>query len=205
MEFWNEEATDKSWRVLVEFKKNFDFVLIGGWAVYLYTRALKSRDIDCIVDFDTLGSLKAQLVLTKNERLKKYDAVIDGISIDLYVPYYSSFAIPSEEIMKRTAMVEGFKLPKMGVLVALKQQAELNRKNVLKGQKDRIDILSLISRDELNTEDYYSLLREFKLDGYWERLKQIIKTSTDEYAYLGAQTPPQTKKLKQKLLSKLES
>ena len=51
MEFWNDPIIDKSHRLLMDMKKSFDFVLIGGWATYLYTGAIKSKDIDIIVDF----------------------------------------------------------------------------------------------------------------------------------------------------------
>jgi len=54
-EFWHNLITEKSFHLLQEFKKDFDFVLIGGWAVYLYTDSLKSKDIDIIVDLETLG------------------------------------------------------------------------------------------------------------------------------------------------------
>jgi len=52
MEFWNDEATNESWRVLLGLAKKFKLVIIGGWACYLHTKAIKSRDVDIIVDFD---------------------------------------------------------------------------------------------------------------------------------------------------------
>ena len=49
MQFWNEVLTEKSWNVLKDLnRERFDFILIGGWAVYLWARSHKSKDIDII-------------------------------------------------------------------------------------------------------------------------------------------------------------
>lgn len=52
MEFWNDIAIDKSFKILQELRKEFDFVLIGGWGVYFLTKAVKSKDIDMMVDLN---------------------------------------------------------------------------------------------------------------------------------------------------------
>ncbi len=65
MEFWNEIVIDRSFRILQELRKRIDFVLIGGWAVYYLTRAVKSKDIDIIVDFKNLSKLKLELGIKK--------------------------------------------------------------------------------------------------------------------------------------------
>jgi hypothetical protein len=36
-EFYHDLITEKSLKVLQDLKKKFDFILIGGWAIYLYT------------------------------------------------------------------------------------------------------------------------------------------------------------------------
>lgn len=60
MEFWNSLLTEKSWEVLKKLQKEpFRFILIGGWAAYLWTRLHKSKNIDIIVyDFNDLAYLK---------------------------------------------------------------------------------------------------------------------------------------------------
>jgi len=36
MEFWQDWVIEKSWDVLTKIKKEFDFVLVGGWvAIYI--------------------------------------------------------------------------------------------------------------------------------------------------------------------------
>ena len=72
MEFWNSDLTEKSWKILREFKKDHNFVLIGGWATYLWARRQKSKDIDIVVEIDELQKLKNE-GLSKNDNLKKYE------------------------------------------------------------------------------------------------------------------------------------
>ena len=55
MEFWNDIVTDISWKTLIELTKKYNVLVIGGWAVYLHTGSIKSKDIDILVDFETLS------------------------------------------------------------------------------------------------------------------------------------------------------
>jgi len=70
MEFWNEIAIDKSFKILQELRRKFDFVLIGGWAVYFLTKAIKSKDVDVIVDYKELSRLRTSIGIQKNDFLK---------------------------------------------------------------------------------------------------------------------------------------
>ncbi|MBI4139644.1 hypothetical protein HY483_01640, partial [Candidatus Woesearchaeota archaeon] len=69
MEFWNSDLTEKSWSILQDIQKEkFRFVLIGGWASYLWTKQHKSRDIDIIIpDYKELEILKKKYSLNKND------------------------------------------------------------------------------------------------------------------------------------------
>ncbi len=108
--FYQNYLTDKSFQLLIELKKKIDFVLIGGWAVYFYTNALKSKDIDIIVDFSQLEKIKKDFSLEKNERLKKYQIKIEEIDIDIYLPFYSDLGVPVEKIINETLIINGFRL-----------------------------------------------------------------------------------------------
>ena len=35
--------TEESWKKLQEMRKSFDFILIGGWAIYVYTKMHKDK------------------------------------------------------------------------------------------------------------------------------------------------------------------
>lgn len=143
-QFWHNLVTEKSFAFLQEFAKQFQFVLIGGWAVYFHTKALKSKDIDIVVTFEELGKLRTQFDLIKNERLKKYEIKADGFDVDIYVPHYSELGVSFNEVMQSAVSMEGFRVPRKEVLLALKLYVYEQRKGSLKGKKDMIDIISLL-------------------------------------------------------------
>jgi|SRR3989344_7222217 len=175
MEYWHNLITEKSWNVLQKIKKEFDFILIGGWAVYFYTKALKSKDIDMIIDFETLNQLRKNHSVEKNDNLKKYQIIIDEIDIDIYVKNYSKLTLPIEEIEKHTSLIEGFKLVKLEVLLILKQTAEINRGNSEKGQKDKIDIINLLINSDIDFNFYKEILKKYNLQDYKTELINLIK------------------------------
>jgi hypothetical protein len=144
-QFWHDAVTEKSFAFLQELAKRFRFVLIGGWAVYLHTKALKSKDIDIIVTFEELEKLRKKFSVTKNERLKKYEIKGEGFDIDIYVPHYSDLGLPLEEVLRQAVLKEGFRVPRMEALLALKCRAYEQRKGSLKGKKDMIDIIGLLA------------------------------------------------------------
>lgn len=203
MEFWSDVMIDRSFKVLQELRKRLDFVLIGGWAVYFFTGATKSKDIDMIVDFENLSKVKSDLDIKKNVLLRKYESEMEGVSIDIYVPYYSDFAIPVEEIVKNIVVVENFRIPKPEILLILKQQAEMQRKDSVKGQKDRVDIVSLAISGKVNWRRYVQLLRKFNLEDYAKTLKRIVRSARIEFEYLGITNPREIKKTREKTLREM--
>jgi len=203
MEFWNEIAIDKSFKILQELRRKFDFVLIGGWAVYFLTKAIKSKDVDVIVDLEELTKLRTSIGMQKNDFLKKYEAKVEGVSIDIYVQYYSEFAITPEEILKNTVRIENFRIPKPEILLILKQQAELQRRNSVKGQKDRVDILCLAKSGKVNWKNYKRFLKRFKLEEYENELKEIISSARIEFEYLGIRNLREVKKIKEGILKEM--
>lgn len=173
MNFYHDLITQKSWQALQELNKELEFLLIGGWAVWLYTSNLKSKDIDLIVDFNQLEEIRKKYNLNKNERLKKYEARVEEVSIDIYIPYYSDLGIPVEEIQNWRQNLEGFQVPEKEVLLILKQKAWHGRKFSVKGRKDLIDIISLILLSDFNFKQYKKHLKKYKLESY---IKDLIKT-----------------------------
>jgi hypothetical protein len=201
MEFWHDVLIEKSWAVLLELRKRYEFILLGGWAVYLYTKALKSKDIDIIVDYNTLGLMGRELPLKKNERLKKYELLISDVEVDVYVPYFSNLGIPVEDVAASIRVLEGFKVPTPEVLLILKQAAEVERAGSVKGLKDRIDILALLIYSEIDSNTYLSLVKKYSLSSYRERLKNLVETADREFKELGITNPRQTRLLRKKISS----
>jgi len=204
MEFWNDIATDKSWKVLINLTKKYDFVIIGGWATYLLTKAIKSKDIDIVVDFEELEKFKMDFNLKKNIHLKKYEAIKDDISIDIYVPFFSELIIPAEDMIKNTISVQGIKIVRPELLLILKQQAEFERKDSIKGLKDRVDILNIIINSEIDLKKYFTFIKKYNLKKYPKRLIDITQTSKKEFEYLGVKNPRKIKLIKKDLIKKLK-
>ena len=199
MEYWNDLIVERSWKILQELKGKFDFILIGGWANYLWTKKFKSKDIDIIVDFDTLDKIKKEYDLKKNENLRKYEIKIDEVDIDVYVAFYSKLTIPLEEV--RTTKIERFKVIKIEDLLILKQGAENDRRESEKGEKDRLDILSLLFYCDVDFKEYSNILKRIKREEFYDILVKIIK-NFKEYKYFNM-TPRQLKLKKKEILEKL--
>jgi len=142
--YYHELITRKSREELERLRRLMDFVLIGGWAVYFYTHSLKSKDIDILVDYSQLPVLQKHYRLVKNSRLKKYEALRDEVEIDIYLPHYSALGIEVSELRRHTRSVEGFTLLDSHYLTALKIYTLSERARSAKGEKDFIDILSLV-------------------------------------------------------------
>ena len=123
MDYYRDIITEKSWATLQAMAKDYSFVLIGGWAVWLWTERLKSKDIDIVIDFSTLSKLKQRYHMTKNDRLKKYEAVDGPVQIDIYVPHWSVLGIPAEDILGMSIAKEGFRVLPPEALFVTKQIA----------------------------------------------------------------------------------
>ena len=201
MDYWNEIITQKSWEVLQRMKKEIDFTLIGGWAAYLWARSHKSKDIDIVVDYKELGKLKLNYNLNKNDSLKKYEIKIEDVDIDVYIPFYSKLPI-IKDINKYTVKLESFKVVRPEALLVLKQAAEISRSDTEKGLKDRIDIIDLLLKCDLNLNLYKKTVEKEKLQGLRKRLIEIIiKFSELKYIELN---PREFKLKKYELIEKLK-
>ena len=110
-DFWNSLLTEKSWNILIRISKEpFKFIIIGGWATYLWTKQHKSKDIDiALKDIKEIDYLKNNYNLKKNDNLKKYEIVFDNIDLDIYVPYFSKLSIPIEDLNEFSTKIEVFK------------------------------------------------------------------------------------------------
>lgn len=183
-EFYHNIITEKSFKLLQELRKNYDFILIGGWAVFLYSHSLKSKDINIIIDYPELAKTKEDYNVFKNDRLKKYEIKQGEIDVDIYLPYYSDLGIEVEKIRKRTVIREGFVLPEMETLLFLKLYAWQDRLGSVKGQKDEIDIFSLATLSEFNWQKYLEIIKEFGLEKEHQNFINLIK-GTREVRMLG--------------------
>ena len=176
-EFWNSLLTEQSWQFLQELRRAYEFVLIGGWAVYLHTRQQKSKDIDIVVSLKELEKLK-QAGIVKNDRLKKYELQKGEVDVDIYVEHYSELGIPAEDIRKHAIEIEGLSVVRAEALLVLKQVSHAAREFSAKGEKDALDILSLLFYGKINFRNYETLLKKYGIEQYLEDLKKIVKGFT---------------------------
>ncbi len=179
MEYYHNLTTQKSFDLLKHLRLKFNFVLIGGWAVFMHTKSLKSKDIDLIVDFSELEKLRQVYHLTKNDRLKKYEIKSEEIDVDLYVYHYSNPGLPAEEAAKFAVPHEGFLIPRPEVLLILKQQAHESRVGTTKGEKDRIDIFALLQLPDFDLEFYRNTLGQYNRAEFLSLLKRLISETME--------------------------
>jgi len=176
-EFYHDLITEESFKILQEFGKKFKFILIGGWAVFLYAKSLKSKDIDIVIDYDELGKIKKEYDIFKNERLKKYEIKSGGTDIDIYLPYFSDLGLKAEQIQNYCQNVEGFLVPVPEVLLILKVYTYRNRRGTNKGAKDLVDIFSLLKNVEIDWRKYKELIKNHDLESLNEDFKNLISAA----------------------------
>jgi hypothetical protein len=190
---WRDEVVERSWRVLGELKGFADFVLIGGWGVYLWTRRLKSRVIDVYIDQESFYKLQSELTqrgyaLKRNVRLMKFEVLIGDVEIDIYTPFVNRLVIPCLDVFVRKlySVIDGFKVAIPEVLLLLKAQAAKERWHAEKGLKDRVDIISLLKFADVKRDVLEQLLAEYDTRHMLgEAIRKTISESRIEYKFLG--------------------
>lgn len=174
MAYYHDLITEQSWQELQKLQKKVRFILIGGWATYLYTKTLKSKDIDILIDYDQLPVLEKDYVLSKNDRLKKYEARRDAVEIDIYLPHFSELGIPVAHLMKQTRLHEGFQVIDPEFLLVLKLYTLSQRGRSPKGKKDFIDIMALFQLPQISGKKIRQLLQDHRLDKVWNNFLEFL-------------------------------
>ncbi len=176
-QYYQDYYTDQSFELLKELNRELNMVLIGGWAVWLYTRMVKSKDVDLIIDYPELAKLYGNYQVAKNDRLKKYEVIKDDIHVDIYLPHYSMIGVPVEKLVKHQVKFEGYTVLRKEALVFTKQVAHRARFASHKGRKDKIDILSLVFLPDFDLDLYQELLVDFGFSEFKTDLGKIFKNT----------------------------
>lgn len=186
------DVYEKSLEILkkiIKKQKDFQIILIGGWAVYSLNPYLKSRDIDLLVQKKDFWKLKdflektgfRQTVGTPLEK-KGFAMLFDDekIEIDVYDESIGGFSV-NEIFMKK--MFEVGKINKEKVLVAernflltLKFLSAIERLGTSKGIKDHSDILALFDMFYPKIDFEY-----LKSHTDVEKLKRILQLIFTDY------------------------
>jgi heme exporter protein D len=193
LEMWHPKLVDRSWRVLNTLRGFADFVVIGGWGVFLWARKLKSRDIDIYIDQDNFYVLQRRCAdegvhIKRNPRLREFEAVLEGVEIDIYTPFMCNLVVPCQDVMtgEMTSTVEGFRVAIPEVLLLLKAQAAKERWGSEKGFKDRVDIISLLSFVDLKFDVLEKLVEKYdRANELTKVLMRVLRESRREYRLLG--------------------
>lgn len=130
-----------------------------------------------VVDFGELEKMRAAFGLVKNERLKKYEIKKEEIEIDVYAAHYSNPGLPAEALLAYAVSKQGFTVPRPEILLVLKQAAWQERQGSPKGEKDRLDILSLLTLETMDWQFYRQVLRQEQLDDLRSQLRELLKAS----------------------------
>ena len=176
MEFWNSDITNESWKELLSLSTKYSFTLIGGWAIYMYTKLQKSRDIDIVVDYDQFKMLSTDFEMRKNPSLRKYEIKFQKFDIDVYTPFYSRLAVPPQDLINSYTIIENIRVPKVEELLILKIGAFEERMNSIKGQKDHLDIAGLAFYSSIDYVRLRNVLDSYGKTLYIDLLVKAIGT-----------------------------
>jgi len=207
MAYYHDIITQKSWEELKILNKKVKFVLIGGWAIYLYTRQLKSKDIDILIDYSELGKLKEGYDVTKNDRLKKYEARKGEIQIDTYLPHYSEIGIPVDLLIDSSISLEGFRVLNKEFLICLKVYVFNIRGRTPKGEKDFLDILSLFKVGSGDINKIVKTIKDYNLEKQFDYFLNFLdeRVEAEEIGLNKHQYKKLKTEIKDPLLTRLQN
>jgi hypothetical protein len=152
-DLYPKHLTDQSRQVLDRLSHVVpDAVLIGGWATWLRARSEMSHDIDLIVDHQQRDRVAAiaegSLSASTHVGARKWRAEVDGIHVDLYIPYESRLGnrlrLRVEDLVTETDRIDGWRVLPVEGHVITKMAALLDRPESQPGQKDRRELYDLL-------------------------------------------------------------
>lgn len=201
MDYYHDLVTQKSWQLLQNLRRKYNFILIGGWAVFLHTGALKSKDIDLVMEYNELEKLRQEFSVIKNNRLKKYEARSEEVEIDVYSPFYSNPGLPAEDLKNYVLGLGGFNVADKEALAVLKERALRERAASAKGRKDLIDLVSLFNLGDFDWRAYEIIVKQYELQDLSKfALKVILQTTAIDELNLN---PHKMARLKKSILQNI--
>lgn len=161
-QYWNRESTNASLRLLRSMPKELDFVLIGGWAVYMYIGAQKSQDIDIVIGYDHINYFR-QFGINEYRGGKVRYSNVNGVIVDLFIEDYidTDMPFPSAIIGDNYVKIENIKVVDKNLLLLLKLWGYFSADEI-KHRKDIIDVVSLLfygGIDLRNVKEYADRFR----------------------------------------------
>ncbi|MEM3208947.1 MAG: hypothetical protein QXE33_03440 [Candidatus Micrarchaeaceae archaeon] len=162
-QFWNEEQVKRSRELLNAIAGAVDFVLIGGWAVFMYTRQQMSLDLDIAIGYESLEYFRKYGIKDYKNISIKY-SVIDGTYVDLFIEDFSDreLPFPVRVILNNYTTIEGIKVVNKELLLLLKLWGYL-RADQQKIRKDILDVLALLLYGDIDLEKFKNYIEEYDI------------------------------------------
>ena len=153
-----EENGELFWNEILEAAEEMcdwfnDAVFIGGVAVFLHTQkkmiqmdiAEFSHDADFYISLLSYSELRDIEEITQNVRLRKSQLIKKNVEMDIYVEHQHALVVPYEEMKQFAVKIDGINVASPCHLLILKLKAWQDRRNSAKGQKDKRDIICILS------------------------------------------------------------
>jgi hypothetical protein len=152
--FYPPEFTERSRSVLGRVHEAVpDAVLIGGWGSWVRTGGPMSHDIDVIVTRPQLAALTAlvdEMSESRHLACREWRGTLEGIHLDLYVPYQSRLGqlleLRTERLVRRIEVVDGWVVLEPPAHLATKLAALVDRPDSAPGDKDRLEVMALLAQ-----------------------------------------------------------
>jgi len=163
MQFWNEEQTKKSRELLNMLASSVDFVLIGGWAVYMYIRQQMSLDVDLAITYNSLEYFR-KYGINDYKGMKVKCSIVNGVYVDLFIEDFSDKDLPVHvsTILKEYNIIEGIKVVDKELLLLLKLWGYF-RADEQKIRKDMLDVLGLMLYGDIDLKKFKAYIDEYKV------------------------------------------
>jgi len=163
MQFWNEEQTKKSRELLNMLASSVDFVLIGGWAVYMYIRQQMSLGVDLAITYNSLEYFRKYGINDYKDMKVKY-SIVNGVYVDLFIEDFSDkdLPVPVSTILKEYNIIEGIKVVDKELLLLLKLWGYF-RADEQKIRKDMLDVLGLMLYGDIDLKKFKAYIDAYKV------------------------------------------
>ena len=155
-------------------------IVLGDMATYLYSvhNKFNMELLECDYDRKLLIDIVNLKDLIdyyggydENKLLNKYELDIDGLNYDLYL----------EELFEHSQLILDIRVPAIEHLLKLKLIAYEDRKQSIKGEKDKRDIIKLLYFSDIKNKPNVKILIDNKFKHVIEQCYEILK---DNKAFL---------------------
>lgn len=156
----HDQAWNSLWKGIRELSDLFPdgVVFIGGIAVYLYAKSAHSssvssvpeklvelsHDADLYIDTTDFASLRDLEPVTTNTRLRKSEAVLHGMSFDIYVEHRHGLSVSYADVLRASSIIDNVRVASLEHLLVLKLAAYDARRGTPKGRKDARDLIRIL-------------------------------------------------------------